>query len=164
MKNFIKILIVVLVGCWVYHKCTSNSSQSNGVLKQVKVAVKTANLRTGPGTSYDFVTVNADSTGEKLQLRGGDVLDVLAAENGWYQVRIQGDRIAYIKQNLCADISKKNAKSSKAKKSSKSSAAKSTDDTPITKEQPAAKPQKAATPEDVVEEVKGGQANDEVIF
>lgn len=161
MKNFIKILIVVLVGCWVYHKCTSNSSQSNGVLKQVKVAVNTANLRTGPGTSYDFVTVNADSTGEKLQLRGGDVLDVLAAENGWYQVRIQGDRIAYIKQNLCTDITKKKTKSSKTKKSS---APKSTDDTPITKEQPAAKPQKAATPEDVVEEVKGGLANDEVIF
>ena len=76
----------------------------------------------------------------------------------------QGDRTAYIKQNLCADISKKNAKSSKAKKSSKSSAAKSTDDTPKTQEQPAAEPQKAATPEDVVEEVKGGQANDEVIF
>lgn len=164
MKSFIKFLIIVLAGCWVYYKCSGSGDQSNGVLKQVKVAVKTANLRTGPGTSYDFVTENADSTGEKLQLRGGDVLDVLAEENGWYQVRIQGDRTAYIKKNLCADITKKKTKSSKTKKSSKSSAPKSTDDTPITKEQPAAKPQKAATPEDVVEEVKGGQANDEVIF
>ncbi|SHK33400.1 SH3 domain-containing protein [Xylanibacter ruminicola] len=163
MKSFIKFLIVVLAGCWVYYKCSGNSSQNDGVLKQVKVAVKTANLRTGPGTSYGFVTVSGN-TDDKLLLSGGDVLDVLAEEDGWYQVRISDNRIAYIKQSLCTDISKKNTKSSKTKKSSKSSAAKNTGDTPKNQEQPAVKPQKAATPEDVVEEVKGGQADDEVIF
>ena len=164
MKSFIKFLIVVLVGCWVYYKCSGNSDQNNNVLKQVKVAVKTANLRTGPGTNYDFVTINADSTGEKLQLSGGDVLDVLAVENGWYQVRISGDRTAYIKKNLCADITNKGTKSKKTKKTSNTSAAKNTDEAPIVKEQPSAKPKKAATPEDVVEEVKGGRADDDVIF
>jgi hypothetical protein len=97
-------------------------------------------------------------------LSGGAVLDVLAVENGWYQVRISGDRTAYIKKSLCADITKKGTKSKKTKKTSNTSAAKNTDETPIVNEQPSAKPKKAATPEDVVEEVKGGRTDDDVIF
>ena len=54
------------------------------VYKIVKVTAKTANLRTGPGTEYDFATFN----NEKWQVSHGTQLNVISEENGWYKVRI----------------------------------------------------------------------------
>ena len=70
------------------------------VYKKVKVTAKTANLRTGPGTDYEFATNN----NEKWQVDKGTELDVIGEENGWYQVRI-GDnpQEVYVKQSLCKD-------------------------------------------------------------
>jgi hypothetical protein len=74
-------------------------------LKQVVVTAKIANLRIGPGTNYDFATVNEDGTGGKWQVSRGAMLSVVAEENGWYRVRIDNNpREVYIKQTLCRDF------------------------------------------------------------
>ncbi|MEE3415150.1 MAG: SH3 domain-containing protein [Prevotella sp.] len=70
------------------------------VYKIVKVTAKTANLRTGPGTEYDYATFNNG----KLQVSRGSQLNVIDEENGWYKVRIgDNSQEVYIKQSLCAD-------------------------------------------------------------
>ena len=106
MKKLFYVLIILVAGFWLYGKCGHKHTDSSDVLKQVRVAVKTANLRTGPGTNYDFVL---DASGNKQQVSQGTVLDVVAEQKGWYEVRLDGDsmRIAYIKQSLCTDLNGK---------------------------------------------------------
>ena len=66
------------------------------------MAVKTANLRTGPGTRYDMAS--APNSNRKWQVNRGTVLNVVAAEKGWYQVFVaDSTHTAYIKQSLCSD-------------------------------------------------------------
>lgn len=100
MKNFFYLLILLVACYWLYNKCSHKDSANNDVSRQVKVAVKIANLRKGPGTGYDFVV---DSAGVKQQVKQGTVLNVVSESNGWYQVRLDNDTtlIAYIKQSLC---------------------------------------------------------------
>jgi len=154
------------VGYWIYSKCSGTSNKDEGVLKQVKVSVKTANLRTGPGTSYDFATAGGDATGDKLQVKKGTVLQVVAVKNGWYQVRIPGDTMtAYIKQTLCTDMN--GAKGKKGGKGRKSQSNKETSDDKHTEKPASAKndaPANSTSADEVVEEVSGSNSDDEVIF
>lgn len=103
MKKLLLFLIILVGGFYLYNKCSHRNTQSEGVLKQVSVSVKTANLRTGPGTNYDFVL---DANGAKQQVSKGTVLDVVAEKQGWYEIQLKGESTstAYIKQSLCADL------------------------------------------------------------
>lgn len=167
MKKFITILIVVVCGLWLFNHCSfcshGKEDKDQKVLKQVRVAVQTANLRTGPGTGYDYATVESDGTGGRWQIKRGTVLDVLAKENGWYLVRVAGDpRTVYIKQSLCADLTK----------GGKSPRKENTDSVTVIDDKPSddAKPEEVQSPsspsvDDVVEEVVNSKTDDdEVIF
>ena len=166
MKNLVYLLLLLAAGYWVYTRCQGDSNEDEGVLKRVKVSVKTANLRTGPGTSYDFATTGGDATGDKLQVTRGTVLQVVAVKNGWYQVRIPGDSAtAYIKQTLCTDMNgakgKKGGKGQKAQSSQGASSDKATEKSTPAK---SATPTHSTSDDEVVEEVKGSSADDEVLF
>ena len=165
MKNLIYLLLILAAAYWMYNRCQGDSNKDEGVLKRVKVSVKTANLRTGPGTSYDFATAGGDATGDKLQVTRGTVLQVVAVNNGWYQVRIPGDSAtAYIKQTLCTDMGAKGKKGGTGRKSpsSKGTSDKKSTRKPSSAQSPAAS---HSTPADgVVEEVKGSSTDDEVLF
>lgn len=166
MKNLVYLLLLLAAGYWVYTRCQGDSNEDEGVLKRVKVSVKTANLRTGPGTSYDFATTGGDATGDKLQVTRGTVLQVVAVKNGWYQVRIPGDSTtAYIKQTLCTDMhgakGKKGGKGRKTQSNRKASDNMPTQKSASTK---SATPAPSTSDDEVVEEVKGSSADDEVLF
>ena len=166
MKNLIYLLLILAAGYWMYSKCSDDDNKNEGVLKQVKVSVKTANLRTGPGTSYDFATASGDEGGDKLQVTRGTVLQVVAVKNGWYEVRIPGDSTtAYIKQTLCTDMNgakgKKGGKGRKAQSHQKASGDKATEKSTPAK---SATPMHSTSDDEVVEEMKGSSADDEVLF
>ena len=145
MKKFLAFLFIVFLGVWGYRSCANKKAATADpeVLKQVKVTAVSANLRTGPGTSYDFATVNADGTGGKWKVKRGTVGDT---------------RTAYIKKTLCADYDQNKDKTSGKNKKEKSSSPKKADnkvDQPSTNN----------ADNDVVEEVtKGKPQDDEVIF
>ncbi len=162
MKKLIAFLVIVLLGVWGYRSCANKkaSTADPEVLKQVKVTALSANLRTGPGTSYDYATVNADGTGGKWKLKRGTVLDVVEETAHWYEVRLEGDttRTAYIKKTLCADWDPSQVKTSEKTKKGKSSSPKNADDK-------LDQPSTSNADNDVVEEVtKGKPQDDEVIF
>ena len=74
-------------------------------IKRVIVTAKIANLRTGPDKKYQKVTKNSDGTGGLLQVKRGDMLDVIEEVNGWYKIRIASERSdIYIKGTLCKDM------------------------------------------------------------
>ncbi|MBR1547670.1 MAG: SH3 domain-containing protein [Prevotella sp.] len=102
MKKIIILIVILIAGYLVYDKFGAGKGiLDKGVLKQVTVAVKTANLRTGPGTDFE-VALNDDS--QECVVNEGDVLDVVGEENGWYEVRVDNSTsTAFIKQSLCAD-------------------------------------------------------------
>lgn len=104
MKNCFYTLLLLACGCWWLSSCIGcigNKANSDDVLKQVEVAVKTANLRTGPGTRYNIATPPNSSKG-KWQVKRGTVLNVLAEEKGWYRIYVtDAAHTAYIKQSLC---------------------------------------------------------------
>ncbi len=161
MKKFLAFLFIVFLGVWGYRSCANKKAATADpeVLKQVKVTAVSANLRTGPGTSYDFATVNADGTGGKWKVKRGTVLEVIQETAHWYEVRLIGDtRTAYIKKTLCADYDQNKDKTSGKNKKEKSSSPKKADnkvDQPSTNN----------ADNDVVEEVtKGKPQDDEVIF
>lgn len=162
MKKFLAFLIIVFLGVWGYRSCTNkkDSTVDTEVLKQVKVTALSTNLRTGPGTNYDYATVSTDGTGGKWKLKRGTVLDVVEETAHWYEVRLEGDttRTAYIKKTLCADYDKNQDKTSGKNKKEKSSSQKKADnkiDQPSTND----------VDNDVVEEVtKGKPQDDDVIF
>lgn len=166
MKNVIAILVIVLCGVGLFSSCIHCSRSSDDkdlkVLKQVRVAVKTANLRTGPGTSYDYATVKSDGSGGKWQVKRGTLLDVIAQKKGWYQVRVAGnERTAYIKQTLCKELTPSG-------NSSRKSAKNGTEETK-SKDVRDKKPKKASSPsvpsdDEVVEEITSGQPQDDEIF
>lgn len=171
MKKLFYFLIVLVAGYFLYAKCGHKESKDPSVLKQVKVAVKTANLRTGPGTNYDFVL---DANGAKQQVNKGTILDVVAEKRGWYEIRLQGDstRIAYIKQTLCSDLNSHSSGSQNSKQrppkttpaaDPTATSSGSSDGYHISTE-PVSPP--VSNPDDeVVEEVTtGGGSEDEVIF
>ena len=168
MKKFFNILIVVLCGLWLFSHCTfcshSKDDKDLKVLKQVRVAVQTANLRTGPGTSYDYATVKADGTGGRWQVKRGTLLDVVAKEKGWYRVRIADDsRTLYIKQSLCADLTKGGKSSRKEKKEPEADVS---DDSSLSDAKSEKTPSSSSpSVENVVEEVVNSKTDDdEVIF
>ena len=178
MKKFITILVVVLCGLWLFNHCSfcshGRGDKDKEVLKQVRVAVKTANLRTGPGTNYDFVL---DASGNKQQVSQGTVLNVVAEQKGWYEVRLDGDstRIAYIKQSLCTDLNAKPSRKTNSRERPRNTAPASTPegspDTPTpsaTQDSPGYHIPPATPPssEEVVEEVTTGSTpdDDEIIY
>lgn len=162
MKKFLAFLIIVFLGVWGYRSCTNkkDSTADTEVLKQVKVTALSANLRTGPGTNYDYATVSADGTGGKWKLKRGTVLDVISETVDWYEVRPVGNtRTAYIKKSLCADLDQAQSKASRKTQKEQSDAS----------PQNASKNRSEAAPanqdDGVVEEVsKGKPQDDEVIF
>ena len=100
---------VVDVGLgWIIDPFNRKKDTTEQVLiqqRQVEVTSKKANLRTGPGTNYDIATVNEDGSGGKWQVFRGDVLNLVAEENGWYKVTVDGDsREVFIKKSLCQEI------------------------------------------------------------
>ena len=166
MKKFIGFVIIIIACFWGCKRCTGSEESRSDVLKQVTVSAKVANLRTGPGTNYDILTVNADSTGGNYQVRRGTKLDVLSESGGWFLVRVPGEeRTAYIKQTLCNDPTaskgKRKGSSSRSSGSSHSSSASS----PSASEAPAA-PAPSVSPdeEEVVEITTGRASQDEIIF
>lgn len=180
MKKFLALLIIAGIGYWLWGKCSHSSSDDSDVQKQVKVAVSVANLRTGPGTNYDVATVNEDSTGGKWQVTSGTVLEVVGEENGWYKVHLSGqERTAYIKQTLCRDLGKSQGTRNKKHRGSSSQSTQvsepstspqeaKTDNTPAASD---GKGYTIGTPtpkndirDEVVEEVKGGQKQEEEVF
>ena len=88
MKKLICFLVILVAGYWLYGKCSHDDSQAQDVMKQVRVTAQTANLRTGPGTSHEVALTAA---GGKWQVSRGAVLDVVGQEDGWYEVRLDGD-------------------------------------------------------------------------
>lgn len=169
MKKFFGYLIFFALCIGLYKYCTGGSDKSDApkVMKQVRVAAKVANLRTGPGTNYDCLTVNADGTGGKWQVTSGTVLDVLKEKKGWYQVRVGDDpRTAYIKQTLCAELNDKSgSRKSRGSSSRSSSSGSSASSSPSASEAPVA-PAPSVSPdeEEVVEITTGRASQDEVIF
>ena len=103
MKNYFYALLLLACGCWWLSSCIDKKAKSEDVLKQVEVAVKTANLRTGPSTRHDIATPPNSLKG-KWQVKRGTVLNVVAEEKGWYRVYVtDATHTAYIKQSLCCN-------------------------------------------------------------
>ena len=169
MKKFFGYLLFFALCIGLYKYCTGDSDKSDApkVMKQVRVAAKVANLRTGPGTNYDCLTVNADGTGGKWQVTSGTVLDVLKEKRGWSQVRVGDDsRTAYIKQSLCAELNDKaGLRKGRGSSSSRSSSGTSASSSSTPSEAPVA-PAPSVSPdeEEVVEITSGRASQDEVIF
>ena len=170
MKKFLVFVVFVIALVWGCNRCSDKEAPASDALKQVTVSAKVANLRSGPGTNYDIITVNADGTGGKYQVRRGTKLDVLSESGGWFKIRVPHDeRTAYIKQTLCDDPSAKNSgKSSGSRKgrgaSSSGSPAASAPAAESTT--PAATPAPPAEPaeEEVVEMTSGRGSQDEVFY
>ena len=171
MKQLINILIILVAG-FSLCACDVKISKHSDVQKQVRVAVKTANLRTGPGTNHDILLT---ASGDKWQVKQGTVLDVVAEKNGWYEVRLEGDstRIAYIKQSLCADLGAPTHKSNSQKGPRSNPPAAVPDASPSGSTSPATQdspgynitPSTPPSSEEVVEEVTTGTGSEEeVIF
>ena len=160
MKNLIYFILIVAVGYWIYSKCSGDSDKDTGVMKQVKVTAKTANLRTGPATSFD-IAVDHDSI--KRQVKQGAVLRVVAEKDGWYEVRVDDDSCtAFIKQSLCIDL---NAKGKQTKSAGRKSGTKSNAPSSTPKQKtPAPASAPAESSDGVVEEVAGGHNDDEVLY
>ena len=162
MKKLLALLVIVFLGVWCYRSCIHKKTDATDdvtVLKQVKVTALSANLRTGPGTNYDYATVSADGTGGKWKLKRGTVLEVVSESGDWYEVRVVGgSRTAYIKKSQCIDLDQANAKANNKAKKERSSKQKAEKD----------KIENSPTNEsqsDVVEEVtKGKPQDDDVIF
>jgi SH3-like domain-containing protein len=160
MKKFLALIIIVTLGIWGYRSCIHKESEEQPeALKQVKVTAMSVNLRTGPGTNYDFATVSEDGSGGKWKLKRGTVLEVVSESGDWYEVRVVGgSRTGYLKKSHCIDLDKANAKANnKAKKEQSSKQKPEKDKGEITPHE------NSAT--DVVEEVtKGKPQDDDVIF
>ena len=91
MKKFLALIIIVILGVWGYRSCVHKKTDDDTkVLKQVKVTALSANLRTGPGTNYDYATVSEDGSGGKWKLKRGTVLEVVSESGDWYEVRVVG--------------------------------------------------------------------------
>jgi uncharacterized protein YgiM (DUF1202 family) len=164
MKKLIALIIIVLLGIWGYRSCTHKKAEGQvetveetKVLKQVKVTATYANLRTGPGTNYDYATVSADGSGGKWKVKRGTVLEVISETGDWYEVRPVGNtRTAYIKKSLCANLDQTKDKKKDKKKRSVSNG-NSTEDQ--------IEDVYGNLPDDGVEEVTNGHPqDDDVIF
>lgn len=82
-------------------KGSSSTTSLPAAIGQVTVTAKVANLRTGPGTSYDFYK-RAD--GEKLQAFKNDRLSVVEDQGEWYKVLTADGGVGFIKKTLCSTI------------------------------------------------------------
>lgn len=163
MKKLLALLIIVVLGIWGYRSCIHKKTDDTDVkvLKQVKVTALSANLRTGPGTNYDYATVSADGTGGKWKLKRGTVLDVISETMDWYEVCLVGNtRTAYIKKSLCSDLDQAQSKTSRKTQKDQTAAS----DQNSANGRPEAS-SKTNQDNDVVEEVtKGKPQDDDVIF
>ena len=65
------------------------------------VTAKVANLRTGPGTEYDFFM---QASGEKLQVTKGDNIEIVEDTGEWFKILTATGSTAYIKKTLCTDM------------------------------------------------------------
>ena len=120
-----------------------------------------------PGESS--VAWNADGTGGKWQVSRGTVLDVLGQKSGWYEVRLpKGERTAFIKQTLCADLSAKGrpsgTRSRRGGGSSSPSPSALSGTTPSAAEGTVSTAPAPGTSEEVVEEIVTNNSDDEVFF
>ena len=170
MKRLIYYIVIIIGAYWGYNHFfgSDDAEKSSTYVKQVRVAVQTANLRTGPGTNYGYATTKADGSGGKWQVRQGTLLNVLSAKQGWYEVHVGKDtRSVYIKQSLCTDVKGggKAKKASTKATSSKAVGKKATgaDASGSTAPKPQTPASNNASDEDVVEEVQS-EAADDVIF
>lgn len=65
------------------------------------VTANIANLRTGPGTEYDYYTL---SNGAKMQATQGDDVQILEDVGEWFKILTSEGGVAYIKKSLCSDM------------------------------------------------------------
>ncbi len=104
------LLILWLISLPTTEKFASSNSSSDVNIEQptysyigvTTVKAKTANLRTGPGTSYDYFK---DSNGKKIQVNRGDKLYVYEVDGDWFKIEMSGNEFAYIKKSLCEELS-----------------------------------------------------------
>lgn len=115
MKKILSILIIALCGCCFYSCTQKTDKQENetAVMKQIRVAAKSATLRMGPGDEYD-VALNEDDS--EYTMAKGTVLDVIASKDGWYEVRIDDEFTAFIKQSLCEEVTVEKTKAKSKRK------------------------------------------------
>lgn len=82
-------------------KASTSSANLPPAIGQVTVTTKVANLRTGPGTNYDFYK---RANGAKLQSFMNDRLSVVEDQGEWYKVLTNDGGLAYIKKTLCSPM------------------------------------------------------------
>lgn len=168
MKKFLLLVAFIIATIWLYNHLTGPIAHHEDALgtKKVRVAASVVNLRTGPGTNYNILTVNEDGTGGNWQVKSGSVLTVIDEKDGWYQVYVDesGERTAYIKKSLCADLNAR-TNTKKGKGTSSRSTSTTTDDSSAP-EAPVTPAAPAAPNEEEVNEINNGQnaEDDEVLF
>ena len=82
----------------VKEKPTTEKPAGPAVIGFTQVTAKTANLRMGPGTNYDFYM---QGNGTKLQAHKGERLEVIEDQGGWFKIKTSDGGFAYIKKTLC---------------------------------------------------------------
>lgn len=85
----------------VKEKPTTSKPAGPSAIGYTEVTAKTANLRMGPGTNYDFYM---QSNGTKLQAHKGERLEVIEDQGGWFKIKTSDGGIAFIKKTLCTPM------------------------------------------------------------
>ena len=98
------VLIYLPASGIVWHtekKPTTAKQVQNYAIGFTEVKAKTANLRKGPGTSYDFYT---KGDGTKLQAHKGERLEVIEDQGEWFKIKTTDGGTAFIKKTLCTPM------------------------------------------------------------
>lgn len=80
---------------------TTSTSALPAAVGHASVTANVANLRTGPGTEYDFYL---QANGEKLQVTKGDDIQIVEDNGEWFKILTADGSTAYIKKTLCTDM------------------------------------------------------------
>ena len=109
--GYISIAFMILLAMGIYNYCSSWWKKYGGndtevattptAIGHATVTANVANLRTGPGTDYDFYML---SEGTKLQVTKGDNVEILEDAGDWFKVLTSDGGVAYIKKTLCTDM------------------------------------------------------------
>ena len=106
----IGIVFMILLAMGIYSYCSSWWKKYGGndtevttaaAIGYATVTANVANLRTGPGTDYDYYM---QSEGMKLQGKQGDRIEVLEDVGDWFKILTADGGTAYIKKTLCTGM------------------------------------------------------------
>jgi TonB family protein len=98
------VIILIIWGCFKFCGSSQNNNSESVNLSGIGQAIVTANianLRTGPGTDYDYYL---QSDGTKVQVKKGEYIEVLEDGGDWFKIMTPDGGTAYIKKTLCSDI------------------------------------------------------------